>query len=244
MGMAKRNYSKRSSKIEPSVQTLYFRTSTVLGGGISTFYVDLSQVASLVNRRFYRQGINWAVAGFKFFSNPGTLANISVSKLPNTWVLANSWEKGMRAWTKMNRMALEEAPSVRPKFLDFKVFADAKHAQQGVASNLLPHDFQEPLPQPYALGEWEMSKFVLPDTTSPVGGINNYEIIATGASYPGPGASSLNSVSLIEGYAASRGLPEILDPNTQMMHVMQTVWPLRISSLHCSMKELNKTEKS
>jgi hypothetical protein len=34
-----------------------------------------------------------------------------------------------------------------------------------------------------------------------------------GPSYQGAGASTLNSVSLIEGYAASRGLPYTSDPN-------------------------------
>lgn len=38
-------------------------------------------------------------------------------------------------------------------------------------------------------------------------------MVAVGASYPGNGASGLNAVSLIEGYANSRGLPEIKDPN-------------------------------
>ncbi len=39
------------------------------------------------------------------------------------------------------------------------------------------------------------------------------EVIAVGASFPGAGASGINAVSLIEGYAASRGLPNVLDPN-------------------------------
>ena len=61
MVMAKKRYS-RKSKIEPSAMTLYVPTSAV--GGVNpnvTQYLDLSQVASLVNRRFYRQGINWAI---------------------------------------------------------------------------------------------------------------------------------------------------------------------------------------
>ena len=79
--MAKRSYSRKGSKIQPAVQTFTF-VSEVTGPTI-----DLSQCASLMNRRFYRQGINWAVAGFKFASeSPG---RITVSKLPNTWVMSN-----------------------------------------------------------------------------------------------------------------------------------------------------------
>ena len=96
MGMAKRKYSKRSNKIEPSVQTLYMAPTGAVGPGVTlTSYVDLSQVASLINRRFYRQGINWAVAGMKFLTT-GT-GTVVVSKLPNTWVMSNSWEKGFRS---------------------------------------------------------------------------------------------------------------------------------------------------
>ncbi|MDA9117349.1 hypothetical protein N9J16_01230, partial [Candidatus Poseidoniaceae archaeon] len=114
------------SKIEPSAMTLYIPTDPV--GGITptlTQYCDLSQIASLVNRRFYRQGINWAVAGIKVLSQGSYVGAITCSKLPNTWVMANAWEKSMRTWTKMNNEALAETESVRPRFLDFKIYADA-----------------------------------------------------------------------------------------------------------------------
>ena len=214
MGMAKRKYSKRN-KVEPSVQTLQLALPSTGPGATTTSYVDLSQVASLVNRRFYRQGINWAVGSMKFISaTPPPGGNISgtvqVSKLWNTWVMSNSWEKGFRAWNKMNREALAEAPSVRPKFLDFKIYADATHHSAGFGANLLPTGITAIA----APGEWIASKYVVPDTAGAVGAVNNFEVIATGASYPGGGASGLNAVSLIEGYASSRGLPNIEDPNT------------------------------
>jgi hypothetical protein len=209
MGMAKRKYSKQS-KIEPSVQTITLITPSVLGGSVGTFYADLSQIASLINRRFYRQGINWAVAGFKILTQ-GT-GTVQVEKLPNTWVMSNSWEKSFRAWNKMNREAMQEAQSVRPKFLDFKIYADGTHHQLGYGANLLPYNATLP-PAPFTPGEWESSKFVIPKTNGTDDTIS-HEIVAVGANYPGTGASGLNAVSLIEGYAASRGLPDVLDPNT------------------------------
>ena len=207
--MAKRKYSKRS-KIEPAVMTMTFSIPTVLPNVTRTDYIDLSQVASLVNRRFYRQGINWAVAGFKFTSASGNSGIVGVNKLPNTWVMANAWEKSMRTWNKMNREALAETESVRPKFLDFKVYADATHHSAGFGANLLPYSFGVNFATP---GEWEPSKIQIPDTTTP-GTVDARELIAVGANFPGAGASGLNAVSLIEGYAASRGLPNVLDPNT------------------------------
>jgi len=208
MGMAKRKSSKRSNKIEPSAMTLYIPTDPIAGAPV-TQYLDLSQVASLVNRRFYRQGINWAVAGIKVLSSAGFSGTITISKLPNTWVMSNAWEKGFRAWQKMNREALAEAPSVRPKFLDFKIYADSQHHTSGYATNMLPLSHSGA----YAAGEWVPSKFVVPDTSGGAGAVNNFEVIATGASFPGGGATGLNAVSLIEGYANSRGLPYTDDPN-------------------------------
>ncbi len=206
MGMAKRSYSKKGRNMEPSVMTLTFSLPI---GPFTENYIDLSQVASLVNRRFYRQGINWAVAGFKILSPSAAVGEISISKLPNTWVMSNSWEKGFRTWQKMNKDATDEAPSVRPKFLDFKIYADAAHHDLGFGANLRPFNGGGL----FTAGEWIASKYVIPDTTTGAG-VNNYEVIATGASYPGVSASSgLNAVSLIEGYAASRGLPDIVDPN-------------------------------
>jgi hypothetical protein len=62
--------------------------------------------------------------------------------------------------------------------------------------------------------EWEPSKYVIPRGPASPGNTLEREVIAVGASYPGSGFSTLDAVSLIEGYASSRGLPDIEDPNT------------------------------
>ena len=198
-------------KVEPAVTTLTFAIPTGSSGNESS-YIDLSQCASLVNRRFYRQGINWAVSGIKILTQ-SFAGQVYVYKLPETWIMSNAWEKGFRSWQRMNDEALEEAPSVRPRFMDFKIYADHAHHDIGFAANL------KPLAGAGAAtpGEWESSKLLIPLTgpsaTDP-GQVTEREIIATGANYPGVSTETgLNAVSLIEGYANSRGLPNILDPN-------------------------------
>ncbi len=194
-----------------------FVSTSVTGGGTAAAvdYLDLSQVASLLNRRFYRQGINWAVAGFKAYTANSYAGQIQISKLPNTWVMSNAWEKSFRTWQRMNREALAETASVRPKFLDFKVYADSDHHTKGFGANLLPIS-QAGAFQP---GEWESSKASIP-LVSPAGAFNpgdtvEREFVATGQNYPGiSAATGFDALSLIEGYAASRGLPNISDPNT------------------------------
>lgn len=213
--MARSRKSTRPSKpsnLEPSVMSLTFNTTPAgPATGLVYDYIDLSQVASLVNRRFYRQGLNWAVAGIKVFSLSGFVGSIRVSKLPNTWVMSNAWEKSMRTWNKMNSEALAESESIRPRFLDFKIYADTLHHTAGIAANLMPASSTNF----FAPGEWESSKVVMPAADPAVPGSTSYsrELVAVGASFPGPGASGLDAVSLIEGYAASRLLPNVLDPN-------------------------------
>jgi hypothetical protein len=202
--------ARRRKNYQAAPMTLTFATS-ITGGGVSTAtdYIDLSQVASLVNRRFYRQGLNWAVAGFKLFTKATFSGQVQMFKLPNTWIMSNAWTKSFKAWQKMNRDALAETESIKPRFMDFKIYADAGHHSAGFGANLLP------LAQAtvYTAGEWQPSKIVQPDSSQGTPTVYDRELIAVGANYPGAGASGLNAVSLIEGYAASRALPNILDPN-------------------------------
>jgi len=96
--MARKSYTRkisRGGKIQPAALTLTFATPDTSGGD---YNIDLSQVVSLVNRRFYRQGINWAVGSMKFASTRG--GQVQVQKLHNTWVTSNAWEKAFRMWNK------------------------------------------------------------------------------------------------------------------------------------------------
>lgn len=207
---SKRNYGMK--KMEPAVETLYFRTSNVPAAagtdpGRADFYIDLSQCASLVNRRFYRQGINWAVGGMKLFTAGPT--SLVVQKIPNTWMAFQAYKKAFDAWNRQQMEAIEEAggESAIAAFRDFKIFADVDHVTATFANNLLPHDLQEPLPQPYAVGEWEASQIVIPNAGAP--GVNDERFLhMVGANFNNPGLSR----GIIEGYADSRAYPQSPDP--------------------------------
>jgi len=210
--MAKRRYGR---KIQPAVHTFTFELPLTGGNTIDAFTIDISQCASIMNRRFYRQGLNWAVAGFKLLSTHSGTA--SIQKLPNTWVMSNAWEKGFRAWQQMIENATDESgsESIKGKFLDFKVFADTVHHADGVAANLLPVNFSPTTgaTQVATAGQWQMSDITIPSTTGSPGNVTDYELIAVGANDPGAGASGKNAKSLIEGYADSRALPSQEEPN-------------------------------
>ena len=213
--MAKR----MKSKIQPAVLTITCLTDGSSGTiepvtdevnfpGTQFFYADLSKMCSALNRRFYRQGLNWAVSSIEVISSED--GNIQVNKLPNTWVMSNAWEKAFRAWKRQQDETLEDGTqeSVRAKFNDFKIMMNSRQLS-GIASGkgqLLPTDSEFN----YLLeGEWQHSQIVIPNYGAP--GVN-YEpyMIAVGNDVGGAGGA----VSLIKAYENSRSVPQSPDPVT------------------------------
>jgi len=211
--MAKRKSKstyQKTSKIEPSVLTLQFATPSVSPGSAGSSFIDLSQVASIVNRRFYRQGINWAVSGFKFMVGGG-FGSVQIQSLPNTWAMSNSWEKVFRAWNRQQKEALEDGnqEDVIARFNDFKIFADSDHLASGFGGNLMPVTTGPGLLPHTALpGEWEASQLVVPNFGAP--GVNFEPFLtAVGDRVGGAGGS----YSLIQLYEDSRSVPHSPDPD-------------------------------
>ncbi len=143
---------------------------------------------------------------------------VYVNKLPETLTMSNAWEKSFRAWQRMIDNATEEAgsESIKGRFLDFKIFANANHHLSGTAANLLPVSFDSaigPVPgvSTATPGQWQMSDITIPTTGT--GAAVDYELIAVGPNLPGAGASGKDAYSVIQGYADSRALPSPEDPN-------------------------------
>lgn len=198
---------RTSNKIEPAVLTVSLLTPTVPNGAVGEFTADLSQIASLVNRRFYRQGLNWAVAGIKVLTTD--FGNVQVQKLPNTWTTSGAWEKTMRTWLRQQNEAVDEAglQSAVAKFRDFKIHMDATHVNAGFATNLLPIDGAN---NPYAVGEWNESLVVVPNANGVVGNTQEYYLHMVGDNDPAPDQSK----SMIKAYSESRSVPQSPDPVT------------------------------
>jgi len=213
---------RTSSKLQPAVRTLTFPIGDLSDGNLVK-YIDLSQAASLANRRFYRQGINWAVSGFTLHTSNvdadiGT-GSVSISKIPNTWIVSNAWEKTFRAWNRQQMDAVEAAgaESAVARFRDYKVFADEKHVENGIANNMLPGNLSDANNWEYYLpGEWEMAQIILPNADiDPVSGArtepreNYLHMIGVNEAVTSLGVASRG---IVEGYADSRAYPQSPDP--------------------------------
>lgn len=189
-------------KLQPAVETLTFRLRDGELSGSPVTTIDLSQCASIVNRRFYRQGLNWYVAGFSLITSEGMTGNLVLKKMANTWVNGGAWEKTMRAWLKQQNDAIAEtgAQSTVAKFRDFKIYLDSDH-QDGTAPNHIPVDAGLTL---FNEGEWFYSSVVVPNDGAP-GVTNEYRLKMYGT-------DNANSVGMINGYQQSRAYPQSPDP--------------------------------
>jgi len=185
------------AKIQPSV--LNIRLSI---GQADTDYVDLSQCASIVNRRFYRQGLNWIVAGFTVTA--AAVGFVTIAKLPNTWCVSNAWHKSYAAWRKQQNEAIADAgaQSAVAKYRDFKIFMSPAHVARGITNNAIPVDMAN---APYLEGEWESTQIVIPNTAGVVGDTDEYTLHMVGV-------DTAASFGLILNYGASRAYPHSPDP--------------------------------
>ncbi|AXH79213.1 MAG: hypothetical protein [Circular genetic element sp.] len=210
---------RTSTKLQPAVRTLTFPIGDLSGGNVK--FIDISQAASLVNRRFYRQGINWAVSGFTLHTSNVDAAvgtgSISIAKIPNTWVVSNAWEKAFRAWNKQQMDAVDDAgaESAVARFRDFKVFADGAHVENGIIDNMLPGNLTDTNNWEYfAPGEWEASQIVLPNATLDAGGsrVDPLERFMHMCGSNEVVTAARISRGIVEGYADSRAYPQSPDP--------------------------------
>ena len=153
-----------------------------------------------------------ALHTFASGSDP-VLGSVDVLKLPDTWVAHNSHTKAKSLWMKSQDQVLDDQPSIKAKYNDFKVYMDSNMAGsdiQAVSTSaaadgdiLLPVDSRN---FPALAGEWIYSTIQLPND----GG----SVAPTEVTMHMVGAEAVgDSRGIIQGYAESRSRPFRHDPN-------------------------------
>ncbi|AXH76535.1 MAG: hypothetical protein [Cressdnaviricota sp.] len=227
--MAKRKYNQKARALQPAVMKLHF----VANENLQSAYVDISECVSRLNRRFYRQGLNWAVANVKLTTLPAlsTAAGSTsyVNTIPHTWSVANAWMKAFHAWKDQQdeAMASSGSESAIAVFRDFKVFADEDHFSGTKLSpvSVGPGNAVGPFLSGLIDGlsvdaaeNWEYSQVVFPND----GGSG----ITTEFFLKMVGPSDSNAKGIINGYEFSRSFPHSPDPATPAIN---TSW---FSAMH------------
>ncbi len=170
---------------------------------VTESYIDLGQCLSLVNRRFYRQGLQYAVAGVEVISDATTQTRIY--RIPESWPAANAWHKALALWQESQDQVLDNEPSLKAKYHDFKIFYNATHQAAGMGANMLPIGYitNYGLDDSY---EWAASEVQIPNVGAP-GTTVGYNLHMLGDDVGG------QSKGVIHGYAMSRSRPQQEEPN-------------------------------
>ena len=129
----------------------------LLANGVN--YIDLASDLSKVNRRLYRQGMQYAVSkiDFHYHDNPDTIPAIQLCAgvAGDTWVVHNAWTKAKAHWIAQQRRARRLiGQSAKPKWEDFKVYLDDAHRAAGTLAALAGDGGA------VGAGEWDYSKII------------------------------------------------------------------------------------
>jgi len=200
-------------RLQPAVRHLrYLLSHTTQGMGDDSHFIDLARDLSAVNRRAYRQGKIYHVAGATVHDSSG-LVWTRIGVAPDTWITRNAWYKAYRLWKAMNEQVTEEPTSskILPKYHDFKVFLNTNHRTHHPSTDVSgPVDLQG---NEVGRGEWEYSKYFLPAEggSATPDDHDETDIHLLGATDGSLG--SFNSVGIIAGYEESRAKVQASEPS-------------------------------
>jgi hypothetical protein len=205
--------------LQPAVRSIYFNVPAAPAPG-ATSWLDLSLAASAINRRMIRQGKNWAVAGFTFYDQSTAGGSIQVSKLPDSWSVANAWTKSFHLWRRMQDQVVDDNPSIVGRYNDFKVYAEDGMVNATIQATWYaqPNEILMPISGPqgsgqYVLkyGSWDYSDITIPNDPENAGTTKDYALHMIGPDLAGAGTGSKG---MLQGYGESRSRPADIDPNT------------------------------
>ncbi len=197
-----------SRKMQPSILSLNYEMPTSdVGVGR---YIDIASDLSLVNRKLFKQGMQYAVAGITITDDVGVTAalDISVNTGGNNWIIQNAWTKGKALWDEMNQEVLEDNPSVQGKWHDYKI----RLSENQASANTLITRTGAMAPWPVG-AEWQYSTYVVPqhDVDPATGAVLAAEEWT--AALVGPDDVPNKRFSLVKAYEESRATVQDAAPN-------------------------------
>lgn len=179
-------------------------------------YIDSFRELSRVNRKLLRQGHTILVDSIEFAYVADTSAvsvvQVKASTAGNTWAVHNAWVKGCALWHEMQDLVLEDNPSVKGKWRDFKVQLDKGMTSGNTLETI------DGKSVPFTVGEWDYSMYVMPQhdvdaaTGLPLDALQYTATLIGDDSNAAVGAID-GKRSLVKAYADSRATVQDVDPN-------------------------------
>jgi len=208
--MAKRRHarSRKGRSMQPALTDLEFQIPATQ----TTSFIDTQLALSMANRRLYDQGRMVAYQGLTFIWRANAavgLASIEVKvrTAPNTWIVQNAWTKGKALWDQMQDLVLDDNPSIKGKWHDYKILLTEDHIQ---AHSLTVKD-GDGADVTFANGEWNLSTYVMPQhEVNPATGL---PLAADELTANLVGADTATKRSLVKAYEESRSTVQSPMPN-------------------------------
>ena len=195
--------AKKYTKTAPTQLRLSFE-----GSGNGTKFIDIAKAASIINRKFIRQGVYFYVNSVELYNNEDAYVDLHV--LPDNWITKNAHQRGFKLFQKMNALTNEAGFQMRPKYHDFKVFMSPLHQSTGSMDPSLHGINGNPVQ--HTADDWEYSKFVSADDDGDSNQQADDFYVHMIGGHVGSTAN-WTSVSLIKSYSESRTTVQIDDPN-------------------------------
>jgi hypothetical protein len=200
--------------MQPAITDIVLQTKNAASGS-NLNYVDTARELSKVNRRLYSQSRMYAFQGLTFIwradgnvpAQATDLATVEVTvrTAGNSWVVQNAHVKGHALWNQMQDLVLDDNPSIKGKWHDYKI---RLHADQISAREMFAIDGRGVA---YLPGDWDMSTYVMPQhDVDPVTGL---PLPATTFTAVLIGDETASTRSLVKAYEESRATVQPVDPN-------------------------------
>lgn len=202
--------AKKYSKKTPTVTRLSFEMS-----GSATQYIDVAKALSIINRRFYRQGLYYYVNSVEVYNNETGV--IDLHTIPDTWVAKNAWSRAFKIYQQMNNLVGPPLSNgIMPAYHDFKVFMSELHRTTG-SENPDLHGINAAFSSE-APDEWTYSVFTSADDDQDA--LPNADEFA-GHMIGGHTGTSANwqSIGLIKSYAKSRATVHADSPSVDEVNL-------------------------
>ncbi len=199
---------KNKSSIEPAVLQMKY-VMPVNEAADTIRFIDIFSDLSLANRKLMRQGYQLGVGSITVNDDSGLTRSVDMSfkTAGNNWITQNAFVKGHALWVEMNKEVLEDNPSIRGTWQDYKIRLVESH----IDGNTLR--IRDGSGNAWPVGaEWRMSTYVVPQ----------HDVDAAGVVLPaeeytaclvGPSDEPNNIISLVQAYENSRATVQDTSPN-------------------------------
>ena len=178
----------------------------------SAAYINIAKDLSAINRQLFRQGRMYKVKSLTVVDNDQEKF-VQVGIAPDSWAMRNAVKRAFRRWNEMNMQVLEEQPSLKARWNDFKPYLSKRHfdAEKGTAGTVeTPEDMNG---NNLRYGNWSYSTFEAP-VDSANNDVDGYEVAILG-NHEGSG-TNYSRVGLIKSYGDARGTVNNREPNTSV----------------------------